>query len=127
MKKILGIMLSIVAFLVVSMICLGHTLADTDAVILFLKGEVGVKAVGTDEWVDAYKGMELSSGVVVHVTVKNINTSGDIWIGPPGVNSGTGYLLEIGEDQPIDVDNLNKVYVHPELSGDFVSYLGEVE
>ena len=48
MKKILGIMLSIVAFLVVSMICLGHTLADTDAVILFLKGEVGVKAVGTD-------------------------------------------------------------------------------
>ncbi len=72
-------------------------------------------------------GSELASGAVIHVNIKNINTSGDIWIGPPGVLSGTGFLLEIGDEKSVDIDNLNKVYVYPEFSGDYVTYLGEVE
>jgi len=82
---------------------------------------------------DQSGGTELASGAIVHVTVTNINESGHVWVGPAGILSGDGYLLEAMGHRPalasigMDVDNLNKVYVFAEMSGDYVSYLAEVE
>lgn len=72
-------------------------------------------------------GTALSSGAVVHVAIKSVSRSGDMWTGPPGVLSGAGYLLEQFDEVPYDIDNLNKIYVIAEISGVRASWTAEVE
>ena len=72
-------------------------------------------------------GTALSSGAVVHVIIKSVSRSGDMWTGPPGVESGTGFLLEQFDEVPYDIDNLNKIYVISEVSGVPASWTAEVE
>ena len=70
-------------------------------------------------------GVQLSSGVVIFVTVESIPGNDPIWIGNAGVNSGTGYLLVAGNNIDISIDNLNKVWLFAQTSGQFVSWLAE--
>jgi hypothetical protein len=70
-------------------------------------------------------GTTLSSGEIVSVTIKAlVKNSGDIYVGgadnPP--YSGYGYCLEPGESWSIDVENLNKILVVAEVSGDKVTW-----
>ena len=75
-------------------------------------------------------GIELASGAIQHVKVKNVSTSSHVWVGnAEGVNSGIGYLLTItAGDNVVDlnIDNLNRVYAISEISGGLLSWLGEV-
>ena len=70
-------------------------------------------------------GTQLSSGVVIFTTVESIPGNDPIWLGSFGINSGTGYLLVAGNNIDISIDNLNKVYLFAQTSGQFVSYLAE--
>lgn len=70
-------------------------------------------------------GTQLSSGVIVFVTVESIPGNDPMWIGAPGINSGTGYLLVAGNNKDISIDNLNKVWLFAQTSGQLVSWLAE--
>jgi hypothetical protein len=70
-------------------------------------------------------GRQISSGVVIFVTVESIPGNDPMWVGKVGVNSGTGYLLVAGNNIDISIDNLNKVYLFAQTSGQFVSWLAE--
>jgi len=70
-------------------------------------------------------GTQLSSGVIIFTTVESLPGNDPIWIGAIGVNSGTGYLLVAGNNIDIGIDNLNKVYLFAQTSGQFVSWLAE--
>ena len=70
-------------------------------------------------------GTQLSSGMVMFTTVENISGNNSMWLGGFGVNSGTGYLLVAGNNIDINIDNLNKIYVFAQTSGQFVSWLAE--
>lgn len=88
-------------------------------------GKVGTKTVHS-----LSGGLELSSGVVLGVSIKALSTnSGDIYVG--GVEatpySGAGYVLEPGEALNLDVQNLNEVRVFAAVSGDVVAYGAVVE
>lgn len=73
-------------------------------------------------------GTVVSSGLVINVTIKNINNSGNIWVGPVGVNSGAGYLIKYTQStDKISINNLNKVYCNAELSGDIITWIAEVQ
>ena len=72
-------------------------------------------------------GVVLSSGNIISVRVRNIPGNNNMFIGPPGVNSGTGYLVLGGESTDIDIGNLGAVYMVAVTSGQLVSYLGCVE
>lgn len=111
----------------------GQTVDLKSGVVVKTSGEV-LKAQAPSALLAGYHianaqsgGMELTSGVVVYVTVKSVSTSGDVWMGPPGIRSGAGFLLQPGEEKPVDIDNLNKVYVVSEISGVEVTWLAEVE
>jgi len=65
----------------------------------------------------------LGSGEVVSVIIKAENTnSGAIYFGSSGVSDATGYSLQPGEVIAVDIDNLNKIYLFAEVSGDAVRY-----
>lgn len=68
---------------------------------------------------------QLSSGVIIFVTVEGIPGNDPMWIGSIGINSGTGYLLVAGNNKDISIDNLNKVYLFATTSGQMVSWLAE--
>ena len=70
-------------------------------------------------------GTQLSSGVIIFTTVESIPGNDPMWIGKVGVNSGTGYLLVAGNNVDINIDNLNKIYLFAQTSGQFVSWLAE--
>ena len=70
-------------------------------------------------------GIQLSSGVIISVTLESIPGNDPMWVGGSGVNSGTGYLLVGGNCKDINIDNLNKVYLFAQTSGQFVSWLAE--
>ena len=70
-------------------------------------------------------GVQLSSGVIISVTLESIPGNDPIWVGAVGVNSGTGYLLVAGNCKDINIDNLNKVYAFAQTSGQFISWLAE--
>lgn len=77
-------------------------------------------------------GIELSSGAVVSVKIKNVSQSSKIWVGSAAdpVQSGEGYLLTItaGDNTvEFDIDDLNRIYVLSEVSGGLVSWMGEAE
>lgn len=60
-NNLLKIMLLTAFFLVSISVCSQNAVAADIATILFLKGKVEVKPVKTDKWVEAYKGMSLST------------------------------------------------------------------
>lgn len=73
-------------------------------------------------------GVQLSSGPVVHTTVKNLSGNAIIWVGGAGLLSGQGYILYGGEQTPeIRVDNLNDIYTFAMTSGQIVSYISVSE
>lgn len=80
---------------------------------------------GYTQITDTVGGTVLSSGVIIITTVENIPGNDPMWIGAIGVNSGTGYLLVAGNNKDISIDNLNKVYIFAQTSGQFVSWLAE--
>lgn len=69
-------------------------------------------------------GTELSSGVVVSAKVKNISGNAVMWLGPPGVLSGTGFLMHGDEADEFEIGNLNAIYLYAETSGQYVTYRG---
>lgn len=75
--------------------------------------------------ISAGGGTQLSSGVIIAVTIENIPGNDPMWIGGPGVNSGTGYLIVAGNCKDINIDNLNKVHLFAQTSGQYVSWLAE--
>jgi len=76
-------------------------------------------------------GEVLGSGAVKAVQIKAITQSGAIVIGSSGNRpwyedrcSGLGFVLENGEVKSFDIDNLDKVYVVAQTSGDQICWLG---
>jgi hypothetical protein len=70
-------------------------------------------------------GTQLSSGVIIFTTVASIPGNDPMWVGSIGVNSGTGYLLVAGNNMDINIDNLNKVWLFAQTSGQNVCWLAE--
>ena len=69
----------------------------------------------------------LSSGVVLYVKVRNLPGNNNMWLGGSTVNSGDGSLLQGGEVDEFDIDNLNDVYLYASTSGQLVSWMGIAE
>ena len=98
--------------------------------IYLLSSEVKINSSGNPIVVGAIShGIALWSSAVISVTVKALSiNSGDIYLGGhalgQGPYSGQGFLLEPGEAINIDVDNVGKVHVFAEVSGDRASYAG---
>lgn len=81
-------------------------------------GQKSVTAAGTDEALAA------SQALVSGVTVKALHgNTGMIYVGPSGVSSTTGYVLDAGESVFIEVGNLASVYVDAEVSGETCCYV----
>lgn len=73
-------------------------------------------------------GVQISSGPIIHVSVKNLSGNTIAWAGGAGVNSGAGFILFGGEITPeIRVDNLNDIYAFAQTSGQIVSYIAVSE
>lgn len=72
-------------------------------------------------------GVIISSGTIIRVSLQNIPGNDIVWLGATGVNSGTGYLLVAGNEKQINIDNLNKVCVYAQTSGEYICYLAETE
>lgn len=65
-----------------------------------------------------------SSQAILGVTVKaNDDNTGSIWIGDSSVASGDGLELSPGDGVPIDMSNINVLYIDSDEDGDGVSYL----
>jgi len=72
-------------------------------------------------------GNQLSSGVVVTVKVKNISGNAVMYIGGGAVvNSGVGFMLEAGETDTMDINNLNAIYLYAVTSGQRINWRAEV-
>ena len=73
-------------------------------------------------------GVCLGSGEVRLVDIRSMPGNEDMYIGAVGTPySGYGYLLLAGENKVIKIDNLNKVAVYAEVSGEYVVYRAEAE
>ena len=71
-------------------------------------------------------GNQLSSGVVVTVKVKNISGNAVMYIGGGAVvNSGVGFMLEAGETDTMDINNLNAIYLYAVTSGQRINWRAE--
>jgi len=65
---------------------------------------------------------------ILSVTVKALSgNSGNIYVGDEDVNSGNGYVLAPGEAVDVEIDNLKKVYIDADVSGDGVCWLAVKE
>jgi hypothetical protein len=76
---------------------------------------------------DASGGVLLNSGDVKSVLVVALSrNSGDLFVGFSNERpySGYGILLQAGQSLPIDIDNMNKLAVVANESGDMISYGG---
>uniref|UniRef100_A0A6M3JQD2 Uncharacterized protein n=1 Tax=viral metagenome TaxID=1070528 RepID=A0A6M3JQD2_9ZZZZ len=72
-------------------------------------------------------GARISSGTVITVKVKNVSKSADMWLNQSGIaTSGIGYLLKQNEYDEFRISNLNKLYATANLSGDYITFRGEV-
>jgi hypothetical protein len=60
--------------------------------------------------------------VSITVTAKPTNT-GNIFVGPDGVTSTTGLILQPGDSVSLDVSNVTAVYIDSAVSGEGVSWL----
>lgn len=69
-------------------------------------------------------GVALGSGEIASVDLRNLPGNGTMWFGSSPY-SGYGYLLLAGESRPVKIDNLNKVYVFAQISGEYVVYHAE--
>ena len=58
----------------------------------------------------------------VRVKAKSGNT-GNIYVGGSNVSNSNGYILAAGEEVAIPIDDLSKVYIDADNSGEGVSYL----
>ena len=66
---------------------------------------------------------QLGSGVIKTVTIRNLSGNDVMWVGGSTVNSGSGYILFANEGISIDIDNLNKVYLYANTSGQYVAWI----
>lgn len=58
------------------------------------------------------------------ITVRSLSTNiGKIYVGTSGVSSSTGFVLSPDETVSIDLDNLDKVFIDADNSGEGVSYI----
>ena len=74
-------------------------------------------------------GVPLTSGAIMSVIVKALSiNSGDIYVGGYKTGhqpySGVGFLLEPGDAMSINIDNIGKVNLFAEVSGDKATYIG---
>ena len=73
-------------------------------------------------------GVKLSSGETKAVIIKAPSTnSGIIYVGASSGDtpySGYGYILEAGDKETFEIDNLNKINVFATVSGDKISFCG---
>ena len=83
----------------------------------FVTGQKNVASAGTAE--------TLGSGAIHQVTiVAKINNSGNIYVGASGSSlSSNGLILTPGMGVQVLIDNLSKVYIDADNSGEGVSYL----
>ena len=72
-------------------------------------------------------GTAMVSGTVVTLSVRSLPGNADMWLGPAGINSGDGYLLQSGEIHDMEINNMNTLYLFAALSGESISYFGEDE
>jgi hypothetical protein len=108
-----------------------HVGISGQPVVAFISGEVTYFApssllAGYSQITGDSGGIILASGVVVSVEIRNLPGNDNMWVGPPGVNSGAGWLLQGGEIKDIDIGSLGAVYLVAATSGQYVSYLGLV-
>jgi len=65
---------------------------------------------------------------VISVTVKALRTNTrNIYVGDETVSSSNGYVLAPGEAVDIEIDNLSKVYIDADVSGEGVCWLANKE
>jgi len=69
-------------------------------------------------------GVALSSGEIISVDIRSLPGNGSVWFGSSPY-SGYGYLLLGGESREVKIDNLNKVRVFAQISGQYVIYHAE--
>lgn len=73
-------------------------------------------------------GVQLLSGAIASVTLKNLTGNGDVYVGGSGTGnapySGYGFLLAGGEGISLGLRNFTQVSLFAANSGDFVTYFG---
>ena len=70
-------------------------------------------------------GVILTSGSVISVTIKAMSdNSGNIYVAGVALQSGEGFVLEPGEAINIDIDNMGRIHLLADVSGDRITYLG---
>lgn len=62
-------------------------------------------------------------GVVIRAKLTN---TGLIYVGPTGVTSSTGYILDRGAAVSVGVDNLADIFINSSVDGEGVSYLAAI-
>lgn len=70
-------------------------------------------------------GITFDSCAVMEMTIRSMPGNGSLWIGSQGVNSGQGFLVLAGEEKTLKVNNMNKVWMYMEVSGERIMGLGE--
>ncbi|MCK5613879.1 hypothetical protein KAR91_69090 [Candidatus Pacearchaeota archaeon] len=82
-------------------------------------GQKSVTAAGTAERLSSTSIPILS----VVVKAKRANTGDNVYVGTTDVSSSEGFILAKGDSVSINIDDLNKVLIDVDTSGDGVSYL----
>jgi len=80
--------------------------------------------IDTGQIVVPHASTPLGSGEIVSVILRASNkNSGVVYVGTSGVSDAVGYPLEPGETIALNIDNLNKIYLFAQVSGDIVRYM----
>lgn len=95
------------------------TVGDVAIPAVIVHGQKTVASAGTEEALGA--STELTSGVRVKALAGNTN---NVYVGANPVTSGTGFVLDAGEEVFIEVANLATVYIDVDTNGEGVSYIG---
>lgn len=91
-----------------------NTIAKPTGIV---NGQLTVPAAGTRQQFPS----AVLRGVV---TVKALPTNtGLIYVGNSTVSAGNGHVLSPRESVPIEIDNLNRIYIDAQVNGEGVSYL----
>jgi len=102
----------------------GEVIAKVSGEVVDIATPTTIPTAGIFVVTAASGGATLPPQAVISVTIKAMSeNSGNIHIAGTALQSGEGFVLEPGEAVNIDIDNLNKIYVLAEVSGDRVTYL----
>jgi len=103
----------------------GQVIAKVSGEIVDLKVPTSVTSGGIFTVTGASGGAILTSGPCISVTIKSISrNSGDIYVAGNSMQSGQGFVLEAGEAVNLDVDNMGRVNLLAQISGDRVTFVG---